>query len=298
VRRQTRTIPRAAGAALIGVLALTPALALAGCAGGTTSTPTPSGTPESLAQLCDDPLVADCATQGRESVAVTIIGSATDEETLALAGRVRDAAAAESLPGEAILQREPVEVPQLDAEITPPPAWTLQVYPADAAEIEQTLTDVLEVAGTPGTTGISIADGWPTVTIIDMAEFEWTFTSIKDLDLFADGGTYTLQSVDERLRIVHVPARTADAAIHEVVRIAQEYPHAEVVLEAEPRPDASPTLYVSGLEPDEVEQISDRLTDPALADVAPEGALSFVLGTTGEGGVTYTGGTFGGVPID
>lgn len=264
------------------------ALIVAGCAAETGT----SGTAETIAELCADSVVAACEeTTGQ--VAVTVAGSATDEETLRLADLLNRLAEEESLDA-ATLRHEPVETPQLDDELPTPPKWTVAVHPADPAEVESTLTEVLEVADVPGTTGIRIEEGWPTVTVTDMADFEWVFGSVSELPLFADGGTYVLLSSDDHLRMDYLPERVSDLVVQEVIRIAREYPEAEVSFIVDMSTVVpAPSLLVTELTAQEIAAIAGRLTEAQFADADPTGApLPFRLTETG-GNVTE--GTFGAV---
>ncbi|WES63712.1 hypothetical protein P0L94_14735 [Microbacter sp. GSS18] len=293
--RTGRPVPRPnaiAAAILLGVAAA----GLAGCADGGETVETAE--PTSVEELCAIELVVDCS-EGPSSLVVEIAGAATDEEVLEFAADVRSVAASTTSVTSATLELEGPEAAQLDGEVTAPPKWSVQVYPAEAAPVTALLEKVFEVAAVPGTTGISLDGDWPTVTVLDISDIEWVFTTVRELPLFAEGGTYTLLPGDERLTIVHVPARMSDEAVREVIRIALTHPEASVLLEAATEPPHNPTLYVSGLTPEAVADIAERLSDPRLADADIDGyPVSFVLSTPGEDGEEYTSGTFGGVGSD
>lgn len=263
-------------------------LLLSGCA---------SETPEDrIDELCADDLVVAC--EGGDGWLVLTIGDQADEhETLDIARRLHDEAAAANLGSGATLKRESTTVAQLDPEVQTPMRWELTVYPGEISQIELTLTDIV-AAAIPGTLGISVdGGGWPSVKVIDLSSFDEVFQTVSSTELFEAGGTYTLFALEERLRIVHVPGRTADVAIQEVIDLARSYPAAEVLLEAPTAGPQYPTLYVARLTPEEVIEVDARLRDQRLADADVDGyPLEFVLGTTGAEGVTYTGGTFGNVP--
>ncbi|MEV4687756.1 hypothetical protein [Microbacterium sp. LWH3-1.2] len=273
------------------------ALGLAGCTSPTAAAPSPSAT-SNLEALCADTAVALCANIS-DGIVVTVAEAATERETLELAGRLSELAAAASLDAGAVLERAAVDITPLDPEVSNPPRWRLPVYPGDSAEVEHRLRDILTVAAVPGTLGINVVDGWPSVTVASLDQFDPVFDAVSATPLFDAGGTYTLLSLDEQLRIVHVPDRTSNEAIHEIVDIARDYPTAEVLLEAPTAGLQFPTLYVARLTPEEVVQLDSRLRDPRLATADLDGyALSYVLASTGTDGTSYTNGTFGAVPTE
>lgn len=292
-RRGALALARAAAALAVGGIALT---GVSGCADGSETVETAE--PTTVDELCAIELVVDC-TEGPSSLVVEVAGAATDEEVLEFAADVRSVAAETASITSATLELEGPEAAQLDGEVSSPPKWSVQVYPADAAAVTTLLGRVFEVAAVPGTTGISIDDDWPTVTVLDMADLEWVFTTVRELPLFADGGTYTLLPGDERLTIVHVPTRMSDEAVREVIRIALTHPESAVLLEAATEPPHNPTLYVSGLTAEAVAELDERLSDPRLADADVDGyPVSYVLSSDGDDGAEYISGTFGGVGGD
>lgn len=282
------------------VVAITVAISvtLAGCQPTPSdASPAPSESSD-LDALCSEQLVVSCES-GTQSVLMTVSRSATAEETIDLARRLHTLAAAGSLQAGATLQGESIDAPVLDAEWVAPAPWTFTAYPGDPERIDAGLTDILTVAAVPGTLGISVFDAWPSVTIADLAQFDDIFLAVKATPLFKAGGTYTLLSLNEHLRIVHVPKRTTDDAIYEIIDIARTYPDAEVLLEAPTAGPQFPTLYVSRLTAEQVSELDARLRDPRLATADVDGyALEFVLGSTGVDGTSYTGGTFGNVTAD
>jgi hypothetical protein len=283
--------------AVLGLI-LAGALGIAGCA-TTPSVPEPSGSAtSSIEKLCADVDVASCEFLA-DGVVVTVAETATDADTLKLGELLHQEASSAGLEAGAVLQRASVDVAPLDAEVSTPPRWRLTVYPGDATESARILDEILAVAAIPGSLGIAVLDGWPYVTIASLDQFEDVFDEVSAAALFAGGGTYTLLSLDERLRIVHVPERTTPGAIREIVSIARDYPAAEVLLEASTGGPQVPTLYVSRLTPEEVASLETRLSAPRLATADVDGyAVEFVLGSTGTDGTTYTTGTLGGVPAD
>nr|WP_314841813.1 hypothetical protein [uncultured Microbacterium sp.] len=265
------------------------ATALAGCA----SPASLGASGASLGEICADPLVTSCDVAG-ESALVVIAAGTSDDEVIALAGRTFYAAS--SSTSSVRLQSEAEDPLVLDPEVSPPFAWQIDVTPADRNAFDERLREILDCADVPGTTGISVIDGWPSATVDDVELFVAVFDRLSSTPLFERGGTYTLQSLDEHLRVVHVADRTSDAAIHEIIGIARDYPDAEVLLEAPTAGPQHPTLYISRLTPPQVLEVDARLRDPALADADIDGLpLEFVLGSLGEQGVTYVSGTFGDV---
>ncbi|MGL3150854.1 hypothetical protein ACSS7Z_10880 [Microbacterium sp. A82] len=262
------------------------ALALTGC----------TWSEDASANLCAEDIVVACE-GGDGWLSVTIGDDADEQETLAFARRLHSAGASENLTAGVTLQRETADARQLDPEVEAPALWKLTVYPAEETAVESDLTGMLAVADVPGVRGIGVADGWPYVRVSDLEQFDDVFMSVSSTPLFEHGGTYTLFALEERLRIVHVPSRTADVAILEVIDLARSYPAAEVLLEAPTAGPQYPTLYVARLTPEQVHDIDARLRQPHLAGADVDGyPVEFVLGSIGPDGVTYTGGTFGDIP--
>ena len=161
------------------------------------------------------------------------------------------------------------------------------------------LDEILTVAQIPGTIDISAGPGGPSVRVTDLALFDDVFDAVSTTPLFLDGGTYGLLSIEERLRIVHVPSRTTDDGIHEIVDIARRYPAAEVLLEASLAGPQVPRLYVSRLTLDEMAALDAHLREPRLANADVDGyPVEFMLGSVGTDGPIYTDGTFGDVDRD
>ncbi|WP_194421738.1 hypothetical protein [Microbacterium abyssi] len=276
-------------AGLTGLAAVS--MLLAGCA---TPAGEPGATPASMDELCAEPLVLTCETGGGTTI-IVVPGDAADERVTEFAHRLYDSDAAAS-GGDIILRGEHSDPRVLDPEVSPPPKWELTVHPGEPEQFEAALSGTLAAAAVPGAVGV-FAQGWPHVTVETLDEFDEVFTRLSSMPLFRGGGTYTLQSLDEHLRLVHVPSRTADSAVLEIIGIARDYPAAEVLLEAPESGPQYPALYVSGLTPAQAAELDARLSDPRLATADVDGyALEYVLGSLGEDGTTYLGGTFGGVP--
>lgn len=272
------------------------ALVCAGC----TTTPAashssdPTDALERIDALCADHRVVACDA-GTESLVVTVAAAVSDAETAIVLSEVYHVAEQSEPELRAQLQRESVGAPELDAEFAAPAPWTLTVYPGSLEEAQSGLADRLAVENVAGARGIDKFSGWPFVTIDDITQFADAFAAVSTLPMFEAGGTYTLFSVEERLRIVHTPRWVTDELIGELVAISSEYPAAEVLLEAPPGGAEVPSLYISGLTPDEVTAIATRLS--AFAYGSGEGVtILYTLGSIGGDGVTYTNGVLGEAP--
>ncbi|WOF23366.1 hypothetical protein N8K70_01445 [Microbacterium betulae] len=261
------------------VLASAMVLALSGCAA--------AETPATFEELCAADVVERC-----DGTTVIVTDEATDDEIVVFAQEVLDAAEAEG--ARVVLSRER---PWLSEDPAPAP-WSLEISPGDDGEdVVASLESMLLAAAMPDIVSYSVVQGWTYVTVTDIDRFAAVFQELSGRDEFADGATYTLSS-GERLRIVHVPSRTSDEAILEIVDIARRLPEAEVLLDTLTTPGNQwPRLYVSGLTAEEVGELDAALSDPRWADADVEGyPLEYVLGAAGPDGTTYTTGTFGDVP--
>ncbi|WP_243076637.1 hypothetical protein [Microbacterium sp. SS28] len=248
----------------------------------------------SVDELCADALVVECRL-GDGSTVVVIDGDAPSERITAFARELHSATATQ--PGTVVLRGSARDAVALDPEVAAPSAWEATVQPSESAQFDAALSGILAAAAVPGAAGIVVADGWPYVTVETLDQFETVFAEISATPLFENGGTYTLQSLDEHLRIVHVPARTTDDGILEIIDIARDHPAAEVLLEAPTSGPQYPRLFVSRLSPEEAQALDLRLRAPRLATADVDGfPLEYVLGSLGETGTTYIGGTFGAVP--
>lgn len=247
----------------------------------------------SLNDLCDDERVVECNTDGPMTV-VTVSASASDEETFRLTQEIHAATDADAPGSSTYLRREAVSGVVLDPEYSTPAPWTLQLHPGDLADIEETLTSMMAIEDIPGALSIDVYDSWTSLTIETLDDFTDVFDTASTLPIFSDGGTYTLFSLTEHLRIVHTPEWVSPDLIHEVIAIASEYPAAEVLLEAPPGGATPPTLYIARLTPEQVGELDGRLGNPALAGSVTEGVeLEYVLGSIGAEGTSYVGGVLG-----
>jgi hypothetical protein len=171
---------------------------------------------------------------------------------------------------------------------SPPPG------PTDAQR-ESGLRGLIADAGIEGVVEVSVIDGWPYLQLADVGAFESSFHDIAGLAPLRDGGSYSVAG-GEHLTIVHIPARTSDHAIDEIIAIARDYPDAEVLLQATTAGPQWPELYVARLTAEDVTAVEKRLRDPSLADADREGyPVEFVLSTITADGPAYTTGTFGDV---
>jgi hypothetical protein len=243
--------------------------------------------------LCEDPLVISCD-RSSQSTLVVIDADASAEDVIAFAESLDGVTAASS--GPVSLEARSTHAVGLDPEVAPPFSWRIDLNAERSTDLAASLRDTLEAASVPGAVGVTRDSGWSFVTVQRIEQFEDVFDVLSH-GAFAHGATYTLQSVNERLRIVHVPERTSADAIHEITSIAQDYPDAEVLLESMTSGPQSPTFYVSRLTPLQQQELAARLRDSRLAGADVDGyPLEFVLGSMGEQGVTYVSGTFGDVP--
>lgn len=283
-----KPLPASRGA--IAVLLATATLLATGCAPASAPSPSPSPS-ASFAAVCADARVVACQVD-EASMILTVGAEVSDTDTVDL---LRTAfAATETLDPSysAQLVRAAVDAPSLDSEVATLPRWTLAFSPGSLDEAEFTLARMLEVEKSPGTLAISEDGSWPSVTIADIDQFAAAFAAVSALPMFADGGTYTLLSLTERLRIVHTPRWVTTALIDDVTAISRAYPDAEVLLEAPKGGAQPPALFIARLTPDEVTAVGARLA--ALGGVAMEGiGISYTLGSLGTDGVTYTNGVIG-----
>ncbi len=244
--------------------------------------------------LCADPFVISCDRYG-DSTLVVIDADTSADDIAAFAGALDEAT--DAFDGPVRLEARSSRAIILDPEVTPPFAWQIDLSTVASADLDSVLGGVLAAAEVPGAVGIGVEDGWGHVTVQRIEHFVDVFDSLSQ-SVFENGATYTLQSADERLRIVHVPTRTSVDAIHEIIAVAEAYPSAEVLLEAMTSGSQWPVLYVSHLTPPQQQEIAVRLRDPGLADADIDGyPLEFILGSVGEAGVSYVDGTFGDVPL-
>lgn len=256
------------------------------CACGTAS----AGSSDSV---CTADFVISC--DRHSDSALVAIDADTSEDVVAFAGALDQATAA--FDGPVRLEARSSRAIVLDPEVAAPFAWQIDLSAVASADVASSVGGILAAAEVPGAVGIVVEDGWGRVTVQRVEQFVDVFDTLSQ-GAFENGATYTLQSVDERLRIVHVPARTSAHAIHEIISVAEAYPDAEVLLEAMTSGAQWPVLYVSRLTPPQQQELAVRLRDPELADADIEGyPLEFILGATGETGVSYVDGTFGDVPV-
>lgn len=271
-------------------LALSTLLVCSGCSG--TSPGASPTTGSTLDHLCASEIVVDCATDS-PLIIVTVSASASDADTVDLAHDLHAAtsAAMSDSHAQTLLRRESTSSVSLDPEFSTPEPWTVQVQPADRDAMESELATVLAIEDVPGALGIRIDDSWPSITVDTLARFGTAFDAASELEAFADGGTYRLLALDDRLRIVHTPMWVEPELVHEVIDIATDYPQAEVLLEAPAGGQTPPTLYIAKLSPAQVEELTVRLSSAQLADAVADGIrIEYVLGSTGEDGTTYISG--------
>lgn len=257
------------------------ALAMTGC---TESSEDPS------VALCKDPVVVTCD-PAEGPVSITVDTGASNDAVRAFAGRVQDAVT--ETQRELTLRADDPTAVQLDPEVSATPKWQFTLQPGGT---DDALAGVLEAAAVPGATGIFAGLGWPSAEAATLDDVETLITALSSTSLFAEGGTFTVPSLDEHFRLVYVPAFTTMDGVREVVSVARDYPDAEVLLEAPTAGPNQPTFYVARLTPDEATQLAARLSAPEMASVSVPGApLEFVLTSLSEQGTDSLTGTFGGV---
>lgn len=166
----------------------------------------------------------------------------------------------------------------------PDPAW------------DDSVTYLLAAEHIDAVARVEVATGWPYVQFADLDAFAAGFTTVTQLEPFRAGGSYSIAESD-RLTIVHVPDRSSEHFLAEIIAIAIAYPDAEVLLQATTAGPQWPALFIARLTPDQATEIAARLRDPELADADREGyPVDFVLTTIGPDGPEYTNGTLGDVP--
>ena len=267
---------------------------------GATSSSSSSADPELLEELARLPGVVDVTTSGDSGVgsSTTVVmgATATQDEVVAAGIAAGDEAAERQWQGEIILARENLKPFDVEQDISLPAPWSLPVFPLPTESVEDTLRDLVAIEAMGGTAGAGITNGWPSVGIERIEDFPALFEQISGTAVFADGGDYFLINNDH-LRIVHVPKRTTDAAVLEIIAIATEYPNAEVLLQAPTAGPQWPMLYIARLTTEEASALDARLRDPKLATADQEGyPVEYALTATGEQGAVYTAGTLGNVP--
>ncbi|WZH38048.1 MAG: hypothetical protein PIR02_05115 [Microbacterium enclense] len=268
-------------------------VAVAGCA------PSPASPENPFVSLCEDPIVVDCGHDAWPA-GITVAADAATGDVLAFTARVRgaltDAQRENSqdaiVPPEVTLRADDPDAVALDPEVAPAPKWQFTVRPGES---DDALAGVLEAAAVPGASGISAGLGWPSAVAATLSDVEPLIRDLSSTSLFADGGTFTVPSLDEHFRLVYVPAYTTMDGVRAVVSVARDYPDAEVLLEAPTAGPNQPTFYVARLSADEATQLAARLSEPAMASASVEGVpLEFVLTSRSEQGTTSITGTFGG----
>lgn len=257
------------------------ALALAGCAGSSE---------DPYAGLCTDPVVVTCDSPEGPSP-ITVDAGASNEAVEGFARRVQDAVT--QTQREITLRADDPSAVQLDPEVSPTPKWQFTLQPGGTADA---LAGVLEAAAVPGASGIFAGLGWPSAEAATLRDVEPLIAALSSTSLFADGGTFTVPSLDEHFRLVYVPAYTTMDGVREIVSVARDYPDAEVLLEAPTAGPNQPTFYVARLTSDEATELAARLSAPEMASVSVPGApLEYVLTWLTEQGRESLTGTFGGV---
>jgi hypothetical protein len=281
---------RRTSAALFGGLVFT----VAGCAASPASSENP------FVALCEDSIVVTCGADAWPA-GITVAADAATGDVTALAARVRGALSDaqrensedEVVPPEVTLRADDPDAVALDPEVSPAPKWQFTVRPGES---DDALAGILEAAAVPGARGISVDSGWPSAVAATLSDVEPLIRDLSSTSLFADGGTFTVPSLDEPFRLVYVPSSITMDGVHEIVAVAREYPDAEVLLKAPTSGPQQPTFYVAGLTSEEATQLEGRLSAPSLSGVGVNGIpIEFVLTSRTEQGTNSLTGTFGGV---
>ena len=270
---------------------------LTGCAGsagvsGTGRVSTPMST-SSLHEQLELLPAAEAVTGGDAGITIEVAAGITRGDILAMAEEAHALATERHFLEDIWITRMGAGF-DAESDTSTPPPWTFQVYPGEIETTLATVAGVLDVEEIAGTSGFSIIDGWPYVTIANVTEFSSIFDAVSATSLFAGGGTYSTNS--DHLQIVHVPTRTSAEAVHAIADIAIDYPNAEVLLQATTAGPQWPKLYVARLSTEEAAAIEARLLSPELADTDPDGLPQrFQLSVVGPEGPVYTLGTLGNV---
>jgi hypothetical protein len=276
-------------------------VALSACA--TPAEEAPPADPEAQlkAELAELPGVASVEIGGMEPAdenprytTVTIASDADRDDVLATAERTPEIAAALDWADPITLTADAPEstTGAAAADAFVEPWWSFEVTPeTDAATSRATVDGLLDAAEVEGVVGLAFVDGWPYAALLEPDRVAERFESLMATPLFVQGGTFALRSDQPLLRFSHVDGITSPNLIDELIAIAGEYPHAEVLLEG----PQWPKLYLARVTTAEAESIAARLADPALLEGVDEGAgaLSWQITSPDADGPGYWEGQVG-----
>ncbi|MET0782863.1 MAG: hypothetical protein ABWY53_00925 [Leifsonia flava] len=178
-------------------------------------------------------------------------------------------------------------------DYSPTRLWSLVLSPMDAeAPPARTAVDGLLAASViEGVTGLTVVDGWPSASFASLDDIGPGYDALRQLPLFADGGSYRVLSEQPSLRVTEVPGLTSPLLVHELIALALEYPGSEILLEG----PEWPKLYIAHVPGEDAAAIQARLSLPALADGSDPGlgTLSFQVTSVGPDGSGYLDGEVG-----
>lgn len=282
-----RAAGRLAAAALI--------LLLAGCTG---ASPEPTRQPEVFDRIARLPGVAEVMPAAEEAwrsgnATVVVDVEAGDGEVLQAAREAAALVTAAGWTGELDMEREWLGLDDPDDELPAIPAWRLRIAPEDPEVVAARLDDLLRVERWEPVLATTVLDDWPSMIIRDLDGFLPAFERAAELDLYAEGGTFSLLG-EGRLGVVWVPHRYTRELVEAVVQLAAELPDAELLVQATTAEPQWPKLYIARLTAEQAAMIEARLRDPALADVGVDGVpVPFQLGVLGPDGTTHLEGDIG-----
>ncbi|HEU4466639.1 MAG TPA: hypothetical protein VFR98_08920 [Agromyces sp.] len=282
-------------------VAATLVIALSACA--TPAAEEPPADPEAQlkAELSELPGVASVEIGGMEPAdenprytTVTIESDADRDDVLATAERVPEIATGLDWEDPITLTADAPEstAGSASADAFVEPWWTFEITAeTDAATSRATVGGLLDAAEVEGVVGLAFVDGWPYAALLEPDRVADRFEALMETPLFAQGGSFALRSDQPLLRFSHIEGITSPNLIDELIAIAGEYPHAEVLLEG----PQWPKLYIARVTTAEAEAIAARLADPALLEGVDEGpgALAWQITSPDTAGPGYWEGTVG-----
>ena len=282
-------------------VAATLVIALSACA--TPAAEEPPADPEAQlkAELSELPGVASVEIGGMEPAdenprytTVTIESDADRDDVLATAERVPEIATGLDWEDPITLTADAPEstAGSASADAFVEPWWTFEITAeTDAATSRATVGGLLDAAEVEGVVGLAFVDGWPYAALLEPDRVADRFESLMETPLFVQGGSFALRSDQPLLRFSHIEGITSPNLIDELIAIAGEYPHAEVLLEG----PQWPKLYIARVATAEAEAIAARLADPALLDGVDEGtgALTWQITSPDTDGPGYWEGEVG-----
>ena len=276
-------------------------VALSACATPAAEEPPTDPETQLKAELAELPGVASVEIGGMEPAdenprytTVTIEAEAERDDVLATAERVPEIAAGLDWADPITLTADAPEsaTGSASADAFVEPWWTFEVTAeTDAATSRATVAGLLDAAEVEGVVGLAFVDGWPYAALLEPDRVADRFEALMETPLFVQGGSFALRSEQPLLRFAHIEGITSPNLIDELIAIAGEYPHAEVLLEG----PQFPKLYIARVTTAEAEAIAARLADPALLEGVDEGtgALAWQITSPDAAGPGYWEGQVG-----